>query len=200
MRIAILGAGNIGGTIGRKWIAAGHDVSFGVRSPEKYADLVALGAQVGSAAEAIAGAQVVLLSVPGAEVAGVLAEVGPALGTAVVLDASNNLAGGGAWHAQAAIAEVAPDARYARAFNSMGWEVFDDAAFPGGERADMFIAVADDDTRSIVEALVIEVGPRPICLGGLDQLDALDAATKVWFGLIRGAGYPRHTALRVVTD
>ena len=31
MKIAILGAGNIGATLGGKWLAAGHEVRFGVR-------------------------------------------------------------------------------------------------------------------------------------------------------------------------
>src|SRR5207245_3286353 len=29
--IAVIGTGNIGGTLGRKWAAAGHEVAFGVR-------------------------------------------------------------------------------------------------------------------------------------------------------------------------
>ena len=35
MRIGILGAGMIGGTVGRLWAEAGHDVTFGVRHPER---------------------------------------------------------------------------------------------------------------------------------------------------------------------
>jgi predicted dinucleotide-binding enzyme len=34
MNISIIGAGNIGGTLGRKWAAAGHTVVFGVRDPQ----------------------------------------------------------------------------------------------------------------------------------------------------------------------
>ena len=32
-RIAVLGAGKVGGTLGKKWLAAGHEVTFGVRDP-----------------------------------------------------------------------------------------------------------------------------------------------------------------------
>ena len=35
MNIGIVGAGNIGGTLGRKWAEAGHDVTFGVRHPDE---------------------------------------------------------------------------------------------------------------------------------------------------------------------
>ena len=34
MKISVLGAGNIGGTLGGKWAAKGHDVVFGVRDPQ----------------------------------------------------------------------------------------------------------------------------------------------------------------------
>ena len=61
MNIAILGAGRIGGALGKKWAAAGHSIHFGVRDPDKPAtrELVqALGKQAsaGSVAEAIAAA------------------------------------------------------------------------------------------------------------------------------------------------
>jgi predicted dinucleotide-binding enzyme len=32
--IAVIGAGNIGGTLGRTWAAAGHSVTYGARNPE----------------------------------------------------------------------------------------------------------------------------------------------------------------------
>lgn len=34
MKIAVVGAGNIGVTLGRKWAAADHPVIFGVRDPQ----------------------------------------------------------------------------------------------------------------------------------------------------------------------
>ena len=33
LKIVVLGAGNIGGTLGRKWSTAGHQVTFGVSDP-----------------------------------------------------------------------------------------------------------------------------------------------------------------------
>ena len=34
MKISILGAGNVGGTLGKKWANKGHLVFFGVRHPD----------------------------------------------------------------------------------------------------------------------------------------------------------------------
>jgi predicted dinucleotide-binding enzyme len=42
MKIGIIGSGNVGGALGQRWAAAGHDIKFGVRDTAK-PELVALG-------------------------------------------------------------------------------------------------------------------------------------------------------------
>jgi len=32
MKLAIIGTGHVGRTVGRRWVEVGHDVTFGVRS------------------------------------------------------------------------------------------------------------------------------------------------------------------------
>ena len=34
MKIAIIGAGNVGQTLGRGWAKAGHQISYGVKNPQ----------------------------------------------------------------------------------------------------------------------------------------------------------------------
>ena len=67
MRIAIIGAGNVGGGLGRAFAAVGHEVVFGVRDPESTKTLAALGdiptATAASPAEAVAGADAIVFSV-----------------------------------------------------------------------------------------------------------------------------------------
>jgi len=71
LTITILGAGNIGGTLGRKWHAAGHKVVFGVSNPEgKHAQELRseLGESVivSTAAEALAyESDIVVMALPG---------------------------------------------------------------------------------------------------------------------------------------
>jgi len=69
VKIAISGAGNVGGTLGQAWAARGHDIVFGVRHPddEKIKTLVqATGskARAMSVRDAVAGAEVVVLATP----------------------------------------------------------------------------------------------------------------------------------------
>src|SRR5713101_6381441 len=69
--VAVLGAGNIGGTLGRKWIATGHQVVFGVSDPNgKNAQRLRrdLGDTlvIGSVADALSSnPDVVVMAVPG---------------------------------------------------------------------------------------------------------------------------------------
>ena len=81
--------------------------------------------------DAIAGAEVVLLAVPGGAVPDLLAEHGAALDGRVVIDATNDIGGERLSHAEAY--DRAPGARFARAFNSLGYELFAGAR-TGGRR------------------------------------------------------------------
>ena len=60
MRIAMIGAGNVGRALGEAWRGAGHDVVYGVRRPADEPDAADI-------AGAIAAAEVVLLAVPAGE-------------------------------------------------------------------------------------------------------------------------------------
>jgi predicted dinucleotide-binding enzyme len=109
MRIAILGAGNVGGSLGRRWADAGHDVRFGVRRPEAGADAVKGGRGGGKGealpsrcavvapAEAVREANVVVLATPWGAVGDALREAGAdsgALDGRPLLDATNPLKAG----------------------------------------------------------------------------------------------------------
>ena len=66
MRIAILGAGNVGGGLGIAFARTGHEVVFGVRDPASAKTLGALAAAPGARAmtpvDAVEGAEVVVFA------------------------------------------------------------------------------------------------------------------------------------------
>lgn len=80
MKIAIIGAGKIGSTLGKKWAIAGHEIRFGVRNPldQKYSDLLDFGAVL-SINEAINAADVVLICLPGSAMMNFATQHGAAL-------------------------------------------------------------------------------------------------------------------------
>lgn len=89
MKIAILGAGNVGGTLGRKFAEAGHAIYFGVPNPSEHADKKSF-AKVGNVADAAQDAEAILLAVPYDAVADALRECGDVTGKTVI-DATNPL-------------------------------------------------------------------------------------------------------------
>jgi len=189
MRIAIIGTGHIGSTLGSRFQAAGHDVIYGSRSP---AGAGPGGAAQATVAEAISGAEVVLLAVPGPAAAEVVAANGPALDGKVVIDAVNRM-GAPEVNSHAAIRQAAPRARYVRAFNTLGWENFADP--PAG--ADLFFA-ADDAARPAAEELIRAVGLNPAYLGDAGAAGTVDGVLPLWFALVQQRGGNRKLAFRVL--
>jgi 8-hydroxy-5-deazaflavin:NADPH oxidoreductase len=189
MRIAVIGTGNIGGSLGERWRSAGHDVTYAARTVS--ADGPG-GAPVLSVADALADAEVVLLAVPGPAVADVIGSNGAALAGKVVIDAANRM-GGDEFNSREAVAAGAPGAKYARAFNTLGWENFVE---PPAD-ADLLFA-ADPEARAVTEELISATGLRPVFVGGADASGTVDGLLPLWMALVRQSGGNRKLAFRVV--
>ncbi len=189
MKITVIGKGNIGGTLGGKWAAAGHEVTYGVRDG---AGPGPGGAPARAIGDAIRDADAVVLAVPGQAVPGVISEHGPALAGKVVIDAVNRI-GAPEFDSRALVAAAAPSARYVRAFNTLGWENFADPA-PG---VTLFFA-ADPEARAVAEELISAVGLEPAFVGDATATAVVDSLFPLWFALVKQNGGNRKLALRVV--
>ena len=189
MKIAVIGAGRIGGTLGDKWEAAGHEIVYGLRDTSSKPGAKSIG-------DALKSASIVLLAIPGNAVVGFAREHAKDLDGQVVIDATNNF-GGSSMHSWSEISAVAPKAKLYRAFNTYGFDVF---AKPevGGERPDLFYAGPEGDGQKDVEQLVTDVGMRPVWVGGTDAVDVVDGVLRLWFTLSRHRG--RRIAFQLISD
>src|SRR6266700_56552 len=185
MRIAVIGAGNVGGTIGEKWAAAGHHVAYGLRDPSRRPGALSFD-------QALDGAEVVLLAVPGAAVAGFARDYAGALDGRIVIDATNHF-GGPSFNALRELAAALPSARLFRAFNTVAWEVFADPVV-GDVQADLFYCGPDDPDGEVVERLIADVGLRPVRVGDTDQADTVDGVLRIVGSLMPRRG--RRIALK----
>lgn len=201
MNIAILGAGNIGSTLGKKWQQAGHRVVFGVRDPHS-PKVAAARKSIGEAAEflpipdAIVAGEVILLSVPYSAVAHIVAENAAGLCEKVIIDATNNF-GAMVINNIHTIRTAVPEAQIYRAFNASGWENFADP-FYGGIPVDLFYCGPDGDSRGLLEGLIGAVGLRPVYLGGLEMAPVVDALGTLWVTLSFKQGFGRGIALKLL--
>jgi predicted dinucleotide-binding enzyme len=179
LKIATVGAGHIGGTLGSIWVKAGHPVMFASRHPEELKDLVAgLGplAKAGTPADAIAFADVVLLAVPYSAMKQIGVDFGHDLAAKVlVLDASNPIVARdgdvATWArdkgAGLATAELIPGIHLVRTFNAVGYmKVREDAADPS-KKIGMPMAGDDQHAIEIASTLVREAGFEPVVIGPL---------------------------------
>jgi len=194
LRIALLGAGEIGGTLGRKWAEVGHTVAFGVKNPvsEKAQSLRAeLGEHIliGSPAEALAKSDIVLLAVPGNAVKEVVAAHAELLDRKIIIDATNQLVKGQVedfkqrrqrtMNSLSTLQTSAPSAQIYRAFNNYSWQVFAEPIY-NGVQADLFYCGPEGSALTVVEQLIAEIGLRPMRLGDLDQIEMVDTILQLW--------------------
>src|SRR4051812_42289434 len=97
MRIAIVGSGNVGGTLGAGWARVGHAVTFGSREPNGQKTKVLLdqapGARAASNQEAVDDADVVAVALPWEAAEPVLRSLDGLAGK-VLVDATNPLGPG----------------------------------------------------------------------------------------------------------
>jgi hypothetical protein len=200
MKIAILGAKTIGPTLGRSWARAGHSLMFGVRNlnnPEAQALAQELNATLGVTGAAIDFGDVAVFAIPGAAMDETIQAHALALNGKVVIDAANRM-GGGPQNSAAAFAAHAPGAHVFRAFNSLGWENFENPRF-GETQADLFYCGPGGPSQSTVEQLIREVGLRPVRVGDLGQVQLVDAVGALWRALAHGQSWGRQLAFKVLT-
>jgi NADPH-dependent F420 reductase len=186
MKIAIIGAGNVGKALAGSFVRADHDVTLSSAHPD-HARAAAQETGAHSAAtvvEAVGGAEVVVLAVPYGAVLAVVDELGGALTGKIVIDATNplrddytGLALEGTSAAEQVQAHV-PEARVVKAFNSA---LAARQAEPRieGVQSDGFVAGDDEQAKATVLELVRSIGFNPIDAGALEVARALEALALV---------------------
>ena len=203
LNIAVLGAGNIGGTLGREWISVGHQVAFGVNDPNgKHAQALRSefsdNVTIGSVTDVLSSnPDVVVMALPGSAMDTTIEQYASQLDGRIIIDATNRM-GAASMNSFGTLQQHTPHARIYRAFNTYGWENFANPQFEEGT-ADLFYCGHDGDSRTAVEQLISTVGLRPIYLGGVEQAGLVDSVTGLWFALAIGQHKGRHLAFKVLT-
>jgi 8-hydroxy-5-deazaflavin:NADPH oxidoreductase len=184
MKIAIIGAGNVGKALAGRIARAGHNIVFGVLDPAKSADLP-FPAQV--TREAAAGAELIALSTPWPATEGACRDIGPVDGK-IVIDCTNPLTMGPSGLGLAVghtisggemVAGWCQGASVFKAFNTTGFNV---TAAPErmAEKPVMFVAGDDDVKKPTVLKLVADTGFEAIDAGPLRNARLLEPYALLW--------------------
>jgi 8-hydroxy-5-deazaflavin:NADPH oxidoreductase len=181
VHIGVIGSGNIGGTLGRHWAKAGHEVTFSSRHHEELQSMAAaVGAKVGTIDETVAFGEVILLAIPFGKVAEVAQQVGQ-LNDKIFIDATNpypqrdgdvarRIITDDSQTATGYVASQFPGAAMIKAFNSIYFKVLEEQAFRAGDER-IAVQVCGDDlqAKQIVKQLIEAIGFAPQDLGELSQ-------------------------------
>jgi len=205
MTIGIIGSGNVGGTLGRRWAQAGHQVVFGSRNPasKDMQELVAAaGGNARAASQREAGAaEVLLLATPWPATRPALAGLGNLAGK-VLIDATNPLLPdlsaleiGTTTSAGEQVAEWSPGARVVKAFNTVGYNIMADPGF-GAERPVMFYCGDDAAAKEQVRTLIGQLGFEAMDAGPLRQARLLEPFALLWISLAYAQGQGRDIGFK----
>jgi predicted dinucleotide-binding enzyme len=164
VKIAVLGAGNVGSGLARLFERAGHEVRVSTRE---------------TVAETAAFGELVVLAVPATAAIGALAEAGSLAGK-VLVDATNPLGEGAATNAD--IVRAAPGARVVKAFNTLFAGTYNELA--GFDIPPSHVYCGDDRAaKELVAQLLHDIGLEPVDAGGLDVAPSLEAFALMMIGI-----------------
>jgi hypothetical protein len=205
MRIAIIGAGSVGATLGRAWIEHGEDVIWGLRNPvdPKYAALPK--ERVKTPAEAIAQAETVVIATPWSATEAAIKSLGSLAGK-IVIDCTNPLGMGPDGlqlvlgfdnSAGEQVASWAPGASIFKTLNTTGAGNMAKAAdYP--IKPVMLVAGDDAVRKPVVMELVGKLGFEPVDAGPLKNARLLEPFAMVWIDQAMKRGRGRNFTFALV--
>jgi NADPH-dependent F420 reductase len=199
-KVAIIGAGNVGGGLGVRLSNSGLPVKFGVKPDADVKALLAQckGATASAPVEAAAWADVVFMALPGSVAIEVAKSLASTLMGKVVVDCNNPLVWkeGPVWNPPAegsmaaAIAKAAPGARVVKGFNTFGAEFHKDPGL-AGVPTDVFLAGDDADAKKLVMDVAKQSGFRPVDAGPLRNASVIENLAMLWIHLATVGGQGR---------
>ena len=205
MRIAIIGAGSVGATLGQAWLRHGEDVVWGLRNPAdpKYAALPK--ERVKPPAEAASGADIVVIATPWPATEAAVKGLG-SLGGKIVIDCTNPLGMGPdglqlvLGFTTSAGEQVAGWATGAFVFKTLNTTGAGNMARAGEYPVRPMMVVAGDDAekKKVVMDLVGKLGFAPVDAGPLKNARLLEPFAMVWIDQAIKRGRGRDFAFALV--
>jgi 8-hydroxy-5-deazaflavin:NADPH oxidoreductase len=209
MEIAIIGAGDVGGTLGRLWIKKGHQIMFGVRNLQSHnvRNLIRStdsGVKVGTIGEAASFADIIVLAIPWTAVEEAIKSAGDLSGK-ILIDPTNpinaDLTGliiESSTSAAEEIAKWAKDSKVVKAFNSIGAKTLNNLQF-GLVRADAFICGDDFKSKTVVKKLATEIGFDTVDAGPIINARLLEYLALLWIQLAYSRQMGPNIAFKLLT-
>ena len=206
MKIGFVGAGGMAKALAGKW-ALKHDVMLSGRTAEKTSEAAqAVGAAAGTADQAVAFADVVVLATRWEDVFTAIEDTGgpAAFNGKIVIDINNPVdiktfvtTRDDGRSLTEAIAEALPAAHVGKAFNMAQVAVWADPDMTYDGRQMVTLYTADDGADAAIAELIADVGAEPLRLGGNAHAYQLEAAAAMVIKFLFAGGDP-HTIFNFI--
>jgi 8-hydroxy-5-deazaflavin:NADPH oxidoreductase len=209
VNIGIIGAGNVGTGLAKRFVANGHSVmlSFSLDMDKLNATAAELGARVGTVAQAVQFADVVVLATPWTVTPDALRQTGSAQGKKIMWDCTNalkpdlsGLAIGTTTSGAEEIAKLAPWATVVKAIPPFAQMLHSPSMLIGEHRAGVFVCGDDADARAIVAKLVDEIGAQPVDAGPLALARYAEPAAMLLVQLAYQQGFGARIGLSLLQE
>lgn len=208
MKIAVIGVGNVGGTLAKQWARVGHTLFLGVRNPEsnetqKLANEIGSRASLCSPKEAAQKADVICLATPWPNTEVAIQSLGDLKGK-IVIDCTNplksDLSGLMVGHESSGgelVQSWAQGASVVKCFNTVGFNIMADPILDG-HKITMYYCGDNQSAKEAVRQLVIDVGFEPLDAGPLSFARVLEPYALLWITSAYKFGLGRDFAFAVV--
>ncbi len=199
MKIAVIGAGNVGGTLAKRFADAGHTVVLGVRNQDdpKVKILLSDKLSAKSISEAAREAEVIVTAAYPTATKEIAEQLGD-VKNKVIIDVMNTFRGAPVPHKTTAEALLAwtNSKDVVRCFNTTGWQNMENPTY-NGEGIDMFVAGDSKRGKALATKLAKEIGFGQVYdLGGNDAFELMENIVITWVGLSQKLG--RDIALKIL--
>ena len=204
MKIAIIGSGNVGGTLAQKWVMAGHTVLVGAQLPLSDKNLQ-LATKIGedrftNIPFAVQQCDVILLATPAPMAADVAQSLGDTTGK-IIIDAMNIVMGRGpAGFANTADAILANTTTkdVVKCFNTTGFNNMQNPNY-GAVALDMFVAGDSEKGKAAAIQLAKDAGFEACYdIGGNDKFGLMEQFAFFWINLAMFQGQGREIGFKLL--
>ncbi|MBP6183921.1 MAG: NAD(P)-binding domain-containing protein [Saprospiraceae bacterium] len=204
MKIAIIGSGNVGGTLAKKWINAGHAVLVGARMPlsEKNLKLaIEIGEECFTTVEAaVKQNDIILISTPAPATVDVIKSLGDTSGK-IIIDAMNIVLGRGPEgykNTTDAILDNTQTRDVVKCFNTTGANNMQNPHY-GLLALDVFVAGDSEKGKKIAIQLAKDAGFEECYnIGGNDKFELMEQFAWFWINLAMFQGQGREIGFKLL--
>lgn len=203
MEIAIIGIGNVGGTLASKWSQKGHHINLGVKNssnPKVQKLLENANTSAHTVEKAVENSEVIVLATP----AMAAIEVAQSLGDTsnkVIIDAMNIVMGKGPKgydNTSDAVLDNTASKNLAKCFNTTGYNNMADPKY-GDFHIDNFVCGDSEKAKSIAVSLSKDMGFSDCYdVGGNDKFHLMEQFAWFWINLAMPQGYGREMGFKLL--